>query len=210
MIKEHDFIEIEYTAILEDTNQIFDTTDEKTAKSANIYNKNQEYKPVIICIGENQILKGLDESLKGKQLKEYEITLQPEDAFGKKNPKLLQLVSQSSFKKQNIIPYPGLQINLDGVLGTVRTVTPGRVIIDFNHPFAGKKIIYKVNIKRKVDDEKEKLDSILSFYVKDFKTEIEQDEAIITAALQKEIQEVLRKKITDLIPAIKKVTIKKE
>ena len=39
-IKKHDFIEIEYTAIIEDTSQIFDTTDEETAKSANIYNKN--------------------------------------------------------------------------------------------------------------------------------------------------------------------------
>ena len=101
-IKKHDFIEIEYTAIIEDTSQIFDTTDEETAKSANIYNKNAKYNPVVICVGENQILKGLDESLVGKQLKEaeYEIQLQPEDAFGKKNPKLLQLVSQSSFRKK--------------------------------------------------------------------------------------------------------------
>ena len=39
-IEMHDFIEIEYTAIVEDSSQIFDTTDEKVAKSANFYNKN--------------------------------------------------------------------------------------------------------------------------------------------------------------------------
>lgn len=211
-IEKHDFVEIEYTATIEGTSQVFDTTDEKTAKSANIYNKGAEYKPVIICIGENQILKGLDEFLVRKQVKEeeYEIKLQPEDAFGKKNPKLLQLLSQSSFKKQNITPYPGLQMNIDGILGIVRTVTPGRVIVDFNHPLAGKKIIYKVKVIRKVTDDKEKLDSILSFFVKEFKTEISQDEAVISANVPKDAQEVLKKKITDLIPSIKKVTISKE
>lgn len=217
-IEEHDFIEIEYTAIavIEETSQVFDTTNEDTAKSANIYSKSTKYKPVIICIGENQILKGLDDALIGEEIreKEYEIELDPENAFGKKNPKLLHLVSQSSFKKQNINPYPGLQINLDGILGTIRTVTPGRVIVDFNHPLAGKKIIYKVKIKRKIIDDKEKLDSILSFYIKDFKTEINnsnnQGEAVITAKIPNELQESLKKKITDLIPPIKKVTIKKE
>ncbi len=211
-VEKHDFIEVEYTAIVEDTSQIFDTTDEKTAKSANIYNKKAEYKPVIICIGESQILKGLDESLVGKQPgeKEYEIKLESEEAFGKKNPKLLQLISQSSFKKQNINPYPGLQMNIDGIIGTVRTVTPGRVIVDFNHPLAGKKITYRVRIIRKVTDDKEKLDSILSFFVKDFKTEIIQEEAKISAIIPKEAQDILKKKITDLIPSIKKVTISKE
>src|SRR3989344_5974682 len=213
-IKKHDFIEIEYTAIIEDTSQIFDTTDEETAKSANIYNKNAKYNPVVICVGENQILKGLDESLVGKQLKEaeYEIQLQPEDAFGKKNPKLLQLVSQSSFRKQNIIPYPGLQINLDGIMGTIRTVTPGRIIVDFNHPLAGKAVKYKLNIKRKVTDEKEKLDSLLSFYIREFKTEIKQDEAVISikASIPKELQDIMKKQITALMPSIKKIAIKKE
>ncbi|MEK6856689.1 MAG: peptidylprolyl isomerase [Nanoarchaeota archaeon] len=211
-IEMHDFIEIEYTAIVEDSSQIFDTTDEKVAKSANIYNKNSEYKPVIICVGENQILKGLDKSLIGKQPreKEYDISMQPEEAFGKKNPRLLQLISQTSFRKQNIIPYPGLQMNIDGIIGTVRTVTPGRVIVDFNHPLAGKNITYKLRVIRKVTDDKEKLDSILSFFVKDFKTEINQEEAKIQASIPKDAQETLKKKIMDLIPSIKKVMISKE
>ena len=197
MIKKRDFIEIEYTAIIEDTNQVFDTTDEETAKSANIFDKNQKYKPVIICVGEAQILKGLDDSLIEKDFKEDRITLPPENAFGKKNPKLLHLISQSSFKKQNIHPYPGLQINLDGILGTVRTVTPGRVIVDFNHPLAGKTITYKIKIIREVTNDKEKLDSLLSFYTKDFKTEINQDEAVISANIPKQLQDDLKKKISD-------------
>ena len=212
MLKEKDFVEIEYTGILEENNRIFDTTDESLAKKEKIYNSKTKYGPIIICIGENQILKGLDEELIGKELgKSYTFNLNPEKAFGSKNAKLMQLVSQSSFKSQKIIPYPGLQINIDGLLGVVRTVTSGRVIVDFNHPLAGKKLVYKIKILKKISDPKEQLDSFMAFVIRDFKTEIKDGEAvIISKSLPKEIAKNLEEKITSLIPTIKKLAIKKE
>ncbi|MAG45247.1 MAG: peptidylprolyl isomerase [Nanoarchaeota archaeon] len=210
MIKNKDFIEITYTGTLE-TGEVFDTTDEATAKKSNIYNKNMTYGPVIICVGENQILPGLDKEIIGKDFKSYTFTLSPENAFGKKNPKLLQLLSQTSFKKQNITPYPGLQINIDNMMGTVRTVTPGRVIVDFNHPLAGKTLIYKIKILKQIKDTKKQINSLLNFYGKDIKTEIKDSNAtIISKTLPKELQKDLTEKITTLIPNIKKLTIKKE
>ena len=210
MIKEKDFIEVEYTGNIVDTNEIFDTTDEKIAKSSKIFNPNVTYGPIVICIGEGHIINGLDEELKGKELGKYTITLSPEKAFGKKNPKLLQLISQSSFKKQNISPYPGLQINLDGIMGIIRTVTPGRVIVDFNHPLAGKTLKYEIKINKKIEDEKTKLDSLLMFYTKKPKTEIKAEEAVITSSIPKQLEANLNKKITTLIPSIKKISFKKE
>jgi|TARA_B100001971_G_C18073130_1_gene474165 FKBP-type peptidyl-prolyl cis-trans isomerase 2 len=211
MIKKKDFIEITYTGTLENTNQVFDTTDEKVAKDSNIYNENMTYGPIIICVGENQILPGIDKELLDKDFKSYTITLTPENAFGKKNPKLLQLLSQNSFKKQNITPYPGLQINIDDMMGIVRTVTPGRVIVDFNHLLAGKTLTYKIKILKEIKDPKQQLDSLLIFYAKDIKSEIRDSTAtIISKSLPKEVQKDLTKKITTLIPNIKKLTIKKE
>lgn len=210
MIKKHDFIEIDYTAVIKEGNIVFDTTEEKVAKKENIFGKNIKYKPAVICVGEHQVPEGLDESFIGKNNEEYQVTLHPEKAFGKKDPKLLHLMSQTSFRKQNINPYPGLQMNIDGMMGTVRTVTPGRIIVDFNHPLAGKEIIYKVKILRKVEDEKEKLDSLLEFYVKDFKSEIKNKEAIIVAKIPLELHEIIKKKILSLINSIEKITIQKE
>ena len=210
MIKKHDFIEVDYTVIIKEGNIVFDTTSEKIAKKENIFSKNAKYKPVIICVGEHQVPEGLDESFIAKDNEEYQVTLHPEKAFGKKNPKLLHLMSQTSFRKQNIAPYPGLQMNIDGMIGIVRTVTPGRVIVDFNHQLAGKEIIYKVKILRKVEDKKEKLDSILEFYVKDFESEIKDKEAVITAKIPEELHEIIKKKISSLINSIEKITIKKE
>ena len=211
MLKKNQFIEIEYTGEIQSTNKIFDTTSKKIAKKEKIYNPKTEYQPIIICLGQNQILPGLDEQLENKELnKEYKITIQPEKAFGKKNPKLMRLVSASSFKKQDITPFPGLQINLDGILGTIRTVTPGRVIVDFNHPLAGQTLIYEIKINKIITDSKTQLDSLISKQIKEFSTEIKNNEAIIKAKLSPKFKEQLNKTIPTLINSIKKVIIKEE
>ena len=210
MIKKGTFIEINYTGLIKENNKVFDTSYEEIAKKENIFNKNLTYNSIIICIGEHQILPGLDEELENKELGNYEFEIPPEKAFGKKNPKLMQLISTANFKKQNIIPYPGLQVNIDGILGIIRTVTPGRAIIDFNHPLSGKNLIYKIEIKRIVTDIKEQLDSLVSFYSRKFTTEIKQDEAIIKADLPENLKENIEKTILRLIYSIKKITILKE
>ncbi len=172
-IKKHDFVEIEYTGKLKDENIIFDTTDEKVAKENKLHG--HDYGPIIICVGEEQLLKGLDKNLEGKETgKEYDFDIKPEDAFGKKNAKLIQLIPTNKFKQQKIQPMPGMQLNIDGVVGTVKTVSGGRTLVDFNHPLAGKELSYKIKINKKITDDKEKLSGYLklSLGAKDFKVEI--------------------------------------
>ena len=208
MIKKGNFVEIEYTGST--LGKIFDTTSEETAKKENIFNPNMKYGSIVICIGEHQIIPGLDEQLENKEFKKYEFDIPPEKAFGKKNPKLMRLVSSAKFKQQNITPYPGLQLNLDGIIGTIRTVTPGRIIIDFNHPLAGKNLHYAVEIKKIITDTNQQLDSLLYFYSKKFTTEIKQDTVIIKANIPEKAKEHLEKTIKRLIPKLKKITIVKE
>ena len=209
-LKIKEFIEIEYTGKIKEDNIIFDTTDEKLAKENNIYNKNVSYGPIVICLGENQLLKGLEEQLIDKETeKEYTIELEAEKAFGKKDPKLIQLIPTSKFSQQNIRPVPGLQLNIDGLLGIIKTVSGGRTLVDFNHPLSGKDIIYKVKINKIIADDREKIKAYvkLSLNLKDFDVKIEDNAAKITfkKEIPKEISERLGKKITELIPNIKKV-----
>ncbi|GAG16317.1 unnamed protein product, partial [marine sediment metagenome] len=172
-IKKKDFVEIEYTGKLKEENIIFDTTDEKIAKENKLHN--HDYGPVTICVGEEQLLKGLDKNIEGKETgKEYDFDINPEDAFGKKNAKLIQLIPTNKFKQQKIQPMPGMQLNIDGVVGTVKTVSGGRTLVDFNHPLSGKELSYKIKINKKITDDKEKLSSYLklSLGTKDFEAEI--------------------------------------
>lgn len=202
-LKKHDFVEIEYTGRLKEGNIIFDTTDEKTAKENDIHNKNMVYGPVIVCLGEKQIIKGLDDNLIGKEKGKYTIELKPEDAFGKKDAKLLKLVPMSSFRKENINPMPGLQVSIDGLLGIVRTATGGRVIVDFNHPLSGKDIIYDVNVKRIVTDDKEKVKGYIELQtgLKDIKVDVKDKKADIKTKkeLPEQARDILIKKLKELV-----------
>lgn len=211
MFKENDFIEIEFTIKVKNTLQVIETTSEKIAKENKIYNSKQKYGPKIICLGQHQIFPELEKELESKELnEEYEIELSPEKAFGKKNPKLLQLLSMSNFRAKNIAPYPGLVVNIDNMLGIVRAVSGGRVVVDFNHPLSGKIIIAKIKILRLVNDVKEKVSSIISYYTSKFDLEIKGSEAVIKANLNELLRKELEKKITGLVPIIKKINIVKE
>ncbi len=202
-VKKDDFIEIEYTGRLKDGNAVFDTTIEQTAKDGGVHNPNAEYRPVIICLGEGQIVPGLDEALQGKEIGKHTVELPPEKAFGKKNAKLIQMVPLSKFTQNEIRPFPGLQINIDNAVGTVKTASSGRVLVDFNHPLSGKNLIYEVEIKRVVTDKKEQIDSLLKLLlgIKDAKIEIKDNKAKVElkAQLPPQIAEELKKKIKTLV-----------
>ena len=205
-IKEKDFIELDYTGTVKEEHIIFDTTDEKVAKEQDIYNKEMTYGPVIVCVGQRQVIKGLDTQLIGKQIGTYTIDVSSDDAFGKKNSKLLRLVPMKVFTQQQIHPHPGLQINMDGVIGTIRSVSGGRIYVDFNHPLAGKELSYAITIKRIVGDEKEKLDAFLKmqFGQMEYTLDVKEHLAIVTLpfTLPEEAQQELEKKAKELIDSL--------
>lgn len=205
--KSGDFIEIDYTGKLKEENVIFDVTNEDTAKQNNLYHEDHIYKPIIICLGKKDMVKGLDNFLVDKeQNKEYELEVQPEDAFGKKHQELIKLLPTSTFTKQNIQPYSGLQVNLNNLTATVKTVSGGRTLVDFNHPLAGKTLVYKVKINRIITDAKEKINSILEQITKDFKVEVKEKEAVIDSDIKdKKLQKELEKEIKDRIPEISNI-----
>ncbi len=211
IIKYHDFVEIEYTARIREDNTIFDTTQENVAKENNFYDKNADYEPVIICVGEGNILKGLEEQIIGKETqKEYKFEISSGNAFGKKDARLLQLIPLNKFRQQNIQPVPGLQLNIDGIFGVVKTVSGGRCYVDFNHPLAGKDLVYDVKINKIVDDDREKIKSLLKvhLHIKDAEIELKDDSIDISLKqdLPKQAQEEFKKIAYSTIPAIKNLS----
>ena len=210
--KKGDFVELDFVARLKENNKIFDLTNKETAEKEDIYDEKYEYKPIILCIGNNDVVKGLDKELEDKEFnKEYKIEIKAEEGFGKKDPKLFQLVNTNKFRQQNIMPYPGLQVNVDNMFGIVKTISGNRTMIDFNHPLAGKDIIYEFKINRIVTDDKEKLRGFLNLYLgKDTEFTLEENKAVIKLELPKELQEPLTEKIKSIIPSIKEIEFKKE
>lgn len=161
MLKKGDFVELDYTGRIKDDKLVFDTTIEQIAKDSNIHNPKFRYKPVIICLGEKHLVMGLDNALIGKNPGKHTIEVNAENAFGKKTPDLLKLLPMKLFTKDNVKPFVGLEVNVDETLGIIRSVSGGRVIVDFNHPLASRDLIYDVDVKRTVTDPLEKTKALL-------------------------------------------------
>lgn len=183
-IKQGDFIEIEYTGKLNDSSAaVFDTTDVETAKKANLFSQKTKYGPMTIVVGEKQVIPGLDKALIGKELGPFTVDIADVDAFGKKSASNIQMVPAKVFTKENIKPFVGLQVNIDGKIGTIRSVSGGRVMVDFNHPLSSKDVNYSVDVKRIISDKKEQITAffeLMGFPVKNI--EATQELATITIA----------------------------
>ncbi|RMF05525.1 peptidylprolyl isomerase [Candidatus Woesearchaeota archaeon] len=165
MVKQGEFVKIEYTGRVKDSGEVFDTTDESVAKENNVYDPSAQYGARIICVGKGHVLKGLDAAIAEHKVGDsFTVSLKPEDAFGKKSAKLIQLISTGKFKKEGINPVPGMRVNVDNMTGTIKSVSGGRTLVDFNHPLAGKELVYEVRIVEPVSDRREQVAGMVEFY----------------------------------------------
>jgi peptidylprolyl isomerase len=161
-IKNGDFVLIDYTLKVKETGETVGTTDEKVAKESKLYRGEEHYEPYFVVIGEGWVPKGLDEALTTLDVgKSSTIELPPEKAYGTRDPKKVRLVPLRKFTADGVSPVPGLQLNIDGKPAQIRAVGAGRVQVDYNHPFAGRTLIYDVTVQKIVEADEDKIRSLL-------------------------------------------------
>ncbi len=185
-MQKNDFVRISYSGKIKETQQEFDKGES----------------PVVV--GAKFVLPGIDEALEQMQVGEKKtIEVAPEKGFGLRDQKYIKLVPASQFRNNNMDPYPGMIVTADNMHGRVLSVNSGRVRVDFNHPLAGKVLVYDVEIKSKTDDSKEKIKELIEFYTKlptdKISVEINDKEAEITVPPM--ISPVYKKKIADDVRA---------
>jgi len=165
--KEGDFILIDYVAKVKETGELIDTSKAEVAKEHKKFSEEKIYEPLLVIIGEHRVVEGLEEKLKKMDVgEEKTLEIPPEKAYGKRDPSKVKLLPLREFARKGIIPKVGEVIEINGMLATIRNITGGRVIVDFNHPLAGKTLIYEVKIVRKIDDPLEKIRYLLHRRIK--------------------------------------------
>lgn len=212
-VKKGDFVRIKFVGRVKDGNAIFDLNDEEVAKKEEIYNKNHKYEPQTVCVGQQDVVKGLDEALVGKEVgKKFSVELSPDDAFGRKDARLFQLVSASKFKDNEMVPYPGMQVTINNNPGVVKTISGGRVMVDFNHPLSGRDVKYDVEVVGIVTDDVEKVKSFVDLYLgkSDANVTISDGVAKIEMEFPVQLADAVGKKIIERIPSLKKVEFGKK
>ncbi|HTM08006.1 MAG TPA: peptidylprolyl isomerase [Verrucomicrobiae bacterium] len=135
VIKDGSTVSLEYT-LTGDDGKVIDT------------NKGKE--PLRYVDGQDQIIPGLEKALEGLSAgAEKKVTVKPEDGYGAVDPKNFQEVPK------NTVPADSLKVGTtlaaqtpDGQQFPVRIheIKESTVIIDMNHPLAGKTLVFDVKI----------------------------------------------------------------
>lgn len=212
VLQKKDFVEFEFTGKIKDTGELFDSN---IAEELKKINPEAIAKPFVIPLGEGLFMPAVEEFLIGKTetSANYEISLTPEKAFGLRNSQFVQVIPLNVFHRQRVNPTPGSVFNFDGRLGKVLSVSGGRVITDFNHPLAGKEVVYKINLIKKVDDLNQKTKALIEFFLqKDLPFKIEGNNLKIETENQiSKFLELFKDKFKDLLNLDLEITeLKKE
>jgi FKBP-type peptidyl-prolyl cis-trans isomerase 2 len=135
--KKGDKVTLEYTGILDD-GTVFDAS-------------SNHDKPLQFEVGGGRVIPGFDKAVIGMNLgEEKKFTIPPAKAYGKPNPKLIKKVSRKEIP-QDRKPEVGMRL----VMGTpegrqmqalITEVTPEYIILDLNHPLAGKALTFKIKV----------------------------------------------------------------
>jgi FKBP-type peptidyl-prolyl cis-trans isomerase SlpA len=107
--------------------------------------------PIEFRMGDGTLSEGLELALYGlRPGTEQELRMDGTDVYGPRNPDLVQQVELARFPV-GIEPVPGLIVAFstpDGeeLPGSVLSVEAGMAQVDFNHPLAGRELVFRCHI----------------------------------------------------------------
>lgn len=173
-IENGDMVLVEYVG-RKDDGEIFDLSEEETAKEEGIYSDEIDYSPIPVLVGEEYVIEGFEEALKDMEVgDEKEIEVPVEKAYGERDSDNLKTFPEKEFKKQGVQVRPGEEIMVGNRRGKVVSKGSGRVRVDFNHPLAGEDLEYWLKVVEKVEDDTEKAEYIFEYRVGHGSIEVEE------------------------------------
>ena len=110
----------------------------------------QRDEPTAALYGRHNIIRGLESALGGRSAgDQFDVTVEPEDAYGLRRPDWTQRVSKKYFAQPKRLK-PGVvtQLNTESGVKPVTVIKVGSKVVDvdLNHPQAGKTLRFSVTI----------------------------------------------------------------
>ena len=136
-VQKGEWIKVEYEGTFED-GTVFDSTSMNGGT------------PLKFQVGAGQLIQGFDTSVIGKNVgDEYSIHLEPPEAYGERKEGLSQKIPKEQFPKDLEIA-PGMMLMVMGPQGqtpaSIKSIEEDHVVIDLNHPMAGKSLNFKIKV----------------------------------------------------------------
>ena len=211
---------VDYTAKVKDTEEVFDTTIEEDAKKYSIFEQNVKYQPKLVSVGEVSypVLKGLDEALAKTSVGDkLTVEVTPDKGFGERDSGKVRMIPIRKLGEDAEKVSVGDTIEVDNKRGIIRFIGSGRVQVDYNHKYAGKTILFDVNVKQSLDSENDKVDGILKnrlpienskieFNLKDKDVNVTIPEEILRADGLQIMKHFIQLDIFKFVPTLEKVS----
>ena len=139
-VQEGDHITVVYEGIL-DNGEIFESS--------------KDTGPLKFTVGLGTVMDSFEKNVIGMEIGETrEIKVSPEDGFGEHKPELVQTIDKSSLGdgiEAQVGMVLGMTVEKDGeshkVPAMVVKIVGNEVTVDYNHPLAGKGLIYKITLQ---------------------------------------------------------------
>jgi len=191
--KAGDMLLVDYAIFVKETGELVDTTLESLARQHKKYEESRVYGPELVIVGEGRFIKGFEEAVAGVEElnKKYEVEIQPDKAYGERDPGKVKVFPARLFLKNNITPDVGKEVTINNAVGRIIAVTGGRVTVDFNHPLAGKTLKAEFTVVKKLEDVEEKVRYLVKRRIKTLdvsalKTSLKDDGKIVEIELPKD------------------------
>ena len=160
--KKGQLILLDYTAKIKDNGEVFETTIEDEAKKHSLHESNIKYMPKLVSVGEGWVLKGLDDALSETTSGDKKtIEVSPDKGFGDRDKGKVRMIPLRKLGEDAEKVSVGDTVEIDNKKGIIRYIGSGRVQVDYNHRYAGKTILYDINIKKSLDSDDDKISEIL-------------------------------------------------
>ncbi|GAB3700422.1 peptidylprolyl isomerase [Spirosoma flavus] len=111
-----------------------------------ILDSSQGRDPLYYLHGAHNLIPGMEESLEGRKTGDhFQVEIAPEKGYGELDPNLTERVPRKAFGGQPVEAGMQFQSN-DGQVITVVGVEPEFIVVDGNHPLAGKTLHFDVEV----------------------------------------------------------------
>ncbi|WP_029916268.1 FKBP-type peptidyl-prolyl cis-trans isomerase [Pelobacter seleniigenes] len=122
-----------------------------TLDNGEVFDSSREAEPLEFEVGAGQVIPGFDQAVVGMQVGESKQVRIPEDeAYGPYNDNMVFDADPSQFE-EGLSPQVGQQFQTqmqDGtpLLLTVKSIEDGKIMLDANHPMAGKALTFDLEV----------------------------------------------------------------
>lgn len=116
-----------------------------------IIDSNFEREPATFTVGDGNLLQGFERAIFGLRAGDKKtLVIKPEDGFGQRNPNNIQRIPRAQFP-QDVELSEGLMLSFADAQktelpGVVTSFDDIEVVVDFNHPLAGREVLFDVAI----------------------------------------------------------------